>query len=154
MTTKRIFDAMRQVCELNEVDDWQPEHHDLLHVVCRDVFAPAIESERRRVEVAERGKRERAERRKAAAPSAFTEARGRAVALNRAGGRCEATDETGVRCPLRPVHVHHVAGRGGLDPHHPENLLALCHSHRDWVHANPEAARSLGLMRSRLAVES
>ena len=47
--------------------------------------------------------------------------------------------------------VHHIAGRGGPDPHRLENLVGLdaeCHRR---VHAEPEWARSVGLMRSRHA---
>lgn len=47
---------------------------------------------------------------------------------------------------------------GRLDPHHvlrksqggqdsPENLVTLCRAHHDWVHANPEASRQLGLLK-------
>jgi 5-methylcytosine-specific restriction endonuclease McrA len=45
--------------------------------------------------------------------------------------------------------VHHIAGRGGPDPHRLDNLVGLCAGcHRD-VHANPAWAREVGLMRSR-----
>jgi 5-methylcytosine-specific restriction endonuclease McrA len=45
--------------------------------------------------------------------------------------------------------VHHIAGRGGPDPHRLDNLIGLdaeCHRR---AHAKPEWARSVGLMRSR-----
>lgn len=45
--------------------------------------------------------------------------------------------------------VHHVAGRGGSDPHRLSNLVGLCASCHERVHREPEWARSVGLMRSR-----
>ena len=46
--------------------------------------------------------------------------------------------------------VHHVAGRGGPDPHRLDNLKGLCEPCHRKAHAEPEWARSVGLMRSRL----
>lgn len=46
--------------------------------------------------------------------------------------------------------VHHVAGRGGPDPHRLENLKGLCDACHRRAHAEPEWARSVGLMRTRL----
>lgn len=46
--------------------------------------------------------------------------------------------------------VHHIAGRGGHDPHRLSNLALLCPACHRWVHANPKAAREAGLMRTRL----
>jgi len=54
--------------------------------------------------------------------------------------------------------VPDLACLGRLDPHHlvrrsqggsdqPENLVLLCRAHHSWVHENPAAARSLGLLR-------
>jgi len=46
--------------------------------------------------------------------------------------------------------VHHIAGRNGPDPHRLSNLVGLdaeCHRR---AHAEPEWARSVGLMRTRL----
>ena len=45
--------------------------------------------------------------------------------------------------------VHHVAGRGGPDPHRLDNLKGLCEPCHRRSHAEPEWARSVGLMRSR-----
>jgi 5-methylcytosine-specific restriction endonuclease McrA len=45
--------------------------------------------------------------------------------------------------------VHHIAGRGGPDPHRLTNLIGLdaeCHRR---AHAEPEWARQVGLMRTR-----
>ena len=47
--------------------------------------------------------------------------------------------------------VHHIAGRGGPDPHRLDNLIGLCAACHRRAHAEPEWARSVGLMRSRHA---
>ena len=61
----------------------------------------------------------------------------------RGGGVCE-------HCLVRPMgEVHHIAGRGGPDPHRLENLVGLCPSCHGWAHANPEQARREGLMATR-----
>jgi len=46
--------------------------------------------------------------------------------------------------------VHHVAGRGGPDPHRLSNLIGLCQPCHRRAHGEPEWARSVGLMRTRL----
>ena len=46
--------------------------------------------------------------------------------------------------------VHHLAGRGGPDPHRLDNLIGLCEPCHRRAHGEPEWARSVGLMRSRL----
>ena len=46
--------------------------------------------------------------------------------------------------------VHHIAGRGGPDPHRLENLVGLCEPCHRRAHGEPEWARSVGLMRTRL----
>ena len=46
--------------------------------------------------------------------------------------------------------VHHVEGRVGPDPHRMENLIGLCQPCHRRAHGEPEWARSVGLMRSRL----
>ena len=45
--------------------------------------------------------------------------------------------------------VHHIAGRGGPDPHRLGNLIGLCARCHRRAHAEPEWARSVGLMGSR-----
>jgi hypothetical protein len=61
----------------------------------------------------------------------------------RGGGMCEW-------CAVEPMtDVHHIAGRGGFDPHRLDNLIGLCGEDHARVHGNPEWARSVGLMRSR-----
>ena len=67
----------------------------------------------------------------------------------RGNGMCE-------HCELRPIMaVHHIAGRGGPDPHRLDNLVGLCatvgevEGCHERAHAHPEWARSVGLMRSR-----
>ena len=54
---------------------------------------------------------------------------------------CHAADMT---------DVHHIAGRGGADPHRLSNLIGLCSGCHRRAHGEPEWARSVGLMRTRL----
>ena len=61
----------------------------------------------------------------------------------REGGLCECCRRRAMTC------VHHIAGRGGPDPHRLTNLAGLCDDCHRRVHADPEWARSKGLMRSR-----
>jgi 5-methylcytosine-specific restriction endonuclease McrA len=61
----------------------------------------------------------------------------------RGGGVCEF-------CLWAPMsEVHHVAGRGGPDPHRLTNLLGLCKDCHTSAHQQPEWARQHGLMVSR-----
>jgi hypothetical protein len=63
--------------------------------------------------------------------------------FERAGGACEV-------CLAAPCEqIHHIAGRGGKDPHRTENLLAVCAQDHATIHANPGWARENGYMRSR-----
>ena len=56
-------------------------------------------------------------------------------------------------CQTRPMSdVHHIAGRGGPDPHRLDNLAGLCRNCHEWVHRNPSEAFRVGLMRSRHSV--
>ena len=64
----------------------------------------------------------------------------------RSGGACEC----GRGCGLRANVHHHVAGRGGANPHHPDNLLHLADSCHRWVHDHPEESYDIGLMRRRV----
>lgn len=61
----------------------------------------------------------------------------------REGGLCERCRRRAMTC------VHHIAGRGGDDPHRLDNLAGLCDDCHRRVHADPVWARSVGLMRSR-----
>ena len=62
----------------------------------------------------------------------------------RGNGMCE-------HCGMAAMEeVHHIAGRGGLDPHRLSNLVGLCGDDHRRAHREPEWARSVGLMRSRL----
>ena len=65
----------------------------------------------------------------------------------RAGGRCEVIATTD--CTLRAEQVHHIAGRGGPDPHRLDNLLGVCAPCHAYIHAHPEEARTRGWMVSR-----
>jgi 5-methylcytosine-specific restriction endonuclease McrA len=62
----------------------------------------------------------------------------------RGGGVCE-------HCRAADLEqVHHIAGRGGPDPHRLSNLVGLCEPCHRRAHGEPEWARQVGLMRSRL----
>jgi 5-methylcytosine-specific restriction endonuclease McrA len=61
----------------------------------------------------------------------------------RGDGLCE-------HCHAVMTEVHHIAGRGGPDPHRLSNLIGLCGPCHRRVHGEPEWARSVGLMRTRL----
>ena len=64
--------------------------------------------------------------------------------FERGDGVCE-------HCRAAPMgSVHHLAGRGGPDPHRLTNLVGLCEPSHRRAHAEPEWARQVGLMRSRL----
>jgi hypothetical protein len=71
--------------------------------------------------------------------------------FDRANGRCEAIACDG--CTRDCEQVHHVAGRGGDDPHRLDNLLGCCAPCHEWIHRNPAAARAGGWMRSRLELD-
>ena len=61
----------------------------------------------------------------------------------RGGGVCEF-------CLVSAMSdVHHIAGRGGPDPHALSNLIGLCADCHRRAHGEPVWARSVGLMRSR-----
>ena len=62
----------------------------------------------------------------------------------RGGGVCEFCHAAEM------TDVHHLAGRGGDDPHRLANLMGLCSGCHRRAHGEPEWARSVGLMRSRL----
>jgi 5-methylcytosine-specific restriction endonuclease McrA len=64
--------------------------------------------------------------------------------FERGGGMCE-------HCGGAMSEVHHIAGRGGDDPHRLDNLAGLCSACHRRAHAEPEWARQVGLMRSRTA---
>ena len=62
----------------------------------------------------------------------------------RAEGVCE-------QCRAAPCQsVHHIEGRRVPDPHALHRLVGLCDPCHRKAHAQPEWARSVGLMRSRL----
>lgn len=67
----------------------------------------------------------------------------------RSRGRCEHPEHHPLCNGWARVH-HHIAGRGGEDPHNPDNLLCLsldCHA---LTHDQPARSRELGTMASRL----
>lgn len=69
----------------------------------------------------------------------------RAEVFERAGGRCEARIHHD-GCTGRCEQVHHLAGRGGPDPHRLDNLLGVCGPCHHFIHVEPAAAMRAGLM--------
>ena len=63
--------------------------------------------------------------------------------FERGDGVCEFCRAAGM------TEVHHIAGRGGPDPHRLENLIGLCAGCHRRAHSEPVWARSVGLMRPR-----
>lgn len=63
--------------------------------------------------------------------------------FERGGGVCEF-------CLAAPCEqVHHIAGRGGADPHRLTNLIGLCAECHGRAHGEPLWAREVGLTRSK-----
>ena len=62
----------------------------------------------------------------------------------RGGGVCEFCRSAEM------TDVHHLAGRRIPDPHRLDNLIGLCEPCHRRAHGEPEWARSVGLMRSRI----
>lgn len=91
------------------------------------------------------GPSERRRRRDAGYPAA------RQAAHNRAEGACEARvpDICDSHAPLDRGHAHHLAGRGGPDPHRIDNLLWCCPSCHHWIHLHPAESYDRGWMRRR-----
>ena len=68
----------------------------------------------------------------------------RKIIYRRSEGMCEA--QAIWACERSGHQVHHIAGRGGRDPHNPANLLlvcAPCHAH---IHHNPALSYERGWM--------
>ena len=65
----------------------------------------------------------------------------------RAGGACEVL---GPDCTGGCEQVHHIAGRGGSDPHRLDNLVGACEPCHRTIHAYPDWARARGWMQSRV----
>jgi len=80
--------------------------------------------------------------------------RQRELVFERAQGLCEARLED---CTGLCEQVHHLAGRGGPDPHRVaadwrdegNNLLGVCAACHQAIHNWPKASREAGFMRSR-----
>jgi 5-methylcytosine-specific restriction endonuclease McrA len=70
----------------------------------------------------------------------------RFAVIERAGGCCEGRIDS--VCVGRGHHVHHVLRRSQGGANDPALLLLLCEPCHTWTHANPDAARSRGLLRS------
>ena len=77
----------------------------------------------------------------------------RQAVLRRSGGRCEACAVAWLPgCNGQVEQVHHVAGRGGSDPHRLDSFLGVSADHHAAIHANPAESYRLGLMRRRNGV--
>lgn len=76
----------------------------------------------------------------------------RQAVWERGNGVCEFC------CAASLGEIHHLAGRGGVDPHRytgdwrdpRNNLVGLCQPCHQMAHGNPAWAREVGLMRSRI----
>ncbi len=83
----------------------------------------------------------------------------------RAGGYCEFMEEKEtrylvsdagdrfpvfgfVRCRNEPNDAHHIIRQSQGHDHAPENLLAVCRYHHQWIHDNIAEARKLGYLSS------
>lgn len=74
----------------------------------------------------------------------------REAVFERGGGVCEFSGwDWATNCHRPMVDVHHIAGRGGKDPHRLSNLIGLCREHHAKAHEDPEWAYEVGLMRHR-----
>lgn len=71
----------------------------------------------------------------------------RQAVWERAGGRCEAM---ALGCTWTMDAFHHIAGRGGDDPHRLDNLLGVCLACHSLIHSSPQIARERGWMKSRM----
>jgi 5-methylcytosine-specific restriction endonuclease McrA len=71
----------------------------------------------------------------------------RQAVYDRADGMCEAF--ASIRCERQGHIVHHIAGRLGPDPHRLDNLLLVCRTCHDVIHAQPERSYQHGWMRRR-----
>lgn len=76
----------------------------------------------------------------------WSQADGYAAADARSGGRCEHPDG----CTSTATVHHHIAGRGGANPHSPANLACLCVPCHRLVHQVPAESVANGMMASRL----
>lgn len=76
---------------------------------------------------------------------------GRALVIQRSGGRCEGPWIVGVHPAFDhgATHVHHIVMRSRGGSHHPSNLLHACDRLHRWIHDFPEAATEMGLLASR-----
>ncbi len=72
------------------------------------------------------------------------------VVVARSGGLCECMGIGNEGCGQRGEVFHHIAGRGGANPHHPDNILhATRRCHVD-AHDHPERSYERGVMRKRV----
>ena len=74
----------------------------------------------------------------------------RKIIYRRAEGMCEANAIWA--CERYGHQVHHIAGRGGPDPHNPEGLLLVCAPCHAAIHANPQESYRRGWMKKRHSI--
>lgn len=72
----------------------------------------------------------------------------RMAVYDRSQGLCEARTDV---CTGRMQAVHHIAGRGGPDPHRLDNLLGCCDPCHRRIHSSPAESYEQGWMRRRVA---
>lgn len=70
----------------------------------------------------------------------------RAARREQVRGLCEGDTPASPPRQHQGGHAHHVARRSQGGDNGVENLRWLCWEAHDWVHANPAAARELGLL--------
>jgi len=76
----------------------------------------------------------------------------RRAVFARSMGACEA--EATIRCNGQCQQVHHLAGRGGPDPHRLDGLLGVCAPCHEHIHRNVAEAYEHGWMVSRLGKDA
>lgn len=139
---KVLVDALRAFVALPD-DDWQP--HDW-----------HIAMEAKRLAGEELARLDRAASRKPASSGATMRTRRpadgptdatRDAVMARSGGWCEVAANG---CRMKVSHLHHRLGRGQGGGHGVDNLLGVCSSCHDYVHANPTWSYQRGWMLHRV----
>lgn len=140
--TKRQAEAVRTLAALPD-DDWQPHDWDSFLEAVR-----VLEDELRRYDRMKARKAVKPKRVKDIPPAA------REALRERSNGVCEVNDlhVCGTPARHRATVVHHVAGRGGKDPHRLSNLLHVCQGAHLMIHLHPSDSYARGWMVKRNGV--
>lgn len=141
---QRVEKAMRSVVALPP-DDWHPADWDTLEAA-RAVFADELRVIDRRSESSARLTAERSKRARDDNRAVYTQAQGYKAVRRRSGGECEVGSPW---CLGKAREVHHRAGRGFAECHHPLLLLHVCgHGNVDgclgWLHQHGREATEQG----------